>query len=275
MKLLVLGGNGMAGHVLVEYFRTTGKHHVFYTTRDMHDPEGLVLDVLDMNAVEHVVRMVRPDIIINAVGILNKAAEENKINAYHVNGFLPHRLRYLADKISARLIHISTDCVFLGTKGGYREDDLPDGVSAYAVTKALGEIDDPNHLTIRTSIIGPEIRQSGIGLFQWFMKQRGEVSGYRAVKWNGVTTLELAKAIDFFMTKDVGGLIHLASPNPLSKYELLRLFQDIWSKDDVIIVPTDDVVQDRTLRSTRLDAAYPVPDYPAMLKEMYEWQQTN
>ncbi|CAM3295363.1 MULTISPECIES: dTDP-4-dehydrorhamnose reductase family protein [Paenibacillus] len=275
MKMLILGGNGMAGHILVQYFQQSGKHHVFYTTRDSCDSKSLVLDVTDMSAVEHVVRAVRPDIIINAVGVLNQRAEDDKINAYHINGFLPHRLRYLADAISARLIHISTDCVFLGNKGGYREDDLPDGISAYALTKALGEVREPDHLTIRTSIIGPEIRPSGIGLFNWFMKQRGEVTGYRAVKWNGVTTLELAKAIDFFMNKDVGGLIHLGHPNPVSKYDLLLLFKDIWGKQDVDVVPSDEFVQDRTLRNTRLDAVYPFPDYVRMLKEMYEWQQAH
>lgn len=275
MKMLILGGNGMAGHILVQYFQQSGKHHVFYTTRDSCDSKSLVLDVTDMSAVEHVVRAVRPDIIINAVGVLNQRAEDDKINAYHINGFLPHRLRYLADAISARLIHISTDCVFLGNKGGYLEDDLPDGISAYALTKALGEVREPDHLTIRTSIIGPEIRPSGIGLFNWFMKQRGEVTGYRAVKWNGVTTLELAKAIDFFMNKDVGGLIHLGHPNPVSKYDLLLLFKDIWGKQDVDVVPSDEFVQDRTLRNTRLDAVYPFPDYVRMLKEMYEWQQAH
>ncbi|GAA0851688.1 SDR family oxidoreductase [Bifidobacterium pullorum subsp. gallinarum] len=275
MKMLILGGNGMAGHMLVQYFQSFGKHHVFYTTRDRHDSQGLVLDVTDMSAVEHIIKAVRPHMIINAVGVLNQRADDDKINAYHINGFLPHRLRYLADAISARLIHISTDCVFLGDKGGYREDDLPDGVTSYALTKALGEVQDPDHLTIRTSIIGPEIRQSGIGLFNWFMKQRGQVSGYRAVQWNGVTTLELAKAIEFFMNKDVGGLIHLGHPNPVSKYDLLLLFKDIWGKHDVVVVPTDDMVQDRTLRSTRLDALYRFPDYVQMLKEMYAWQQDH
>lgn len=275
MKMLILGGNGMAGHMLVQYFQSFGKHHVFYTTRDRHDSQGLVLDVTDMSAVEHIIKAVRPHMIINAVGVLNQRADDDKINAYHINGFLPHRLRYLADAISARLIHISTDCVFLGDKGGYREDDLPDGVTSYALTKALGEVQDPDHLTIRTSIIGPEIRQSGIGLFNWFMKQRGQVSGYRAVQWNGVTTLELAKAIEFFMNKDVGGLIHLGHPNPVSKYDLLLLFKDIWGKHDVVVVPTNDMVQDRTLRSTRLDALYRFPDYVQMLKEMYAWQQDH
>ncbi|GAB6929286.1 SDR family oxidoreductase [Paenibacillus sp. JCM 10914] len=275
MKMLILGGNGMAGHLLVKYFQSSGKHAVFYTTRDRCDSQGLVLDVTDMSAVEQVVKAVRPDMIINAVGVLNQFAETDKINAYHINGFLPHRLRHLADMISARLIHISTDCVFLGTKGGYVESDTPDGVSSYALTKALGEVNEPDHLTIRTSIIGPEVRKSGIGLLNWFMKQRGEVSGYRRVMWNGVTTLELAKAIEFFMNRDVGGLIHLAHPKPLNKYELLLLFKDIWGKEDVTIRPSDHMVQDRTLQSTRLDAAYLFPDYAQMLREMHVWQQNH
>ena len=145
-----------------------------------------------------------------------------------------------------------------GDQGGYREDDLPDGVTSYALTKALGEVQDPDHLTIRTSIIGPEIRQSGIGLFNWFMKRRGEVSGYRAVLWNGVTTLELAKAIEFFMNKDVGGLIHLGHPNPVSKYEFFAVVQGHMGKHDVVVVPTDEFVQDRTPRdATRCNLSIP------------------
>ncbi|NMO95242.1 SDR family oxidoreductase [Paenibacillus lemnae] len=271
MKLLILGGNGMAGHVLVDYFRKHG-HQVFYTSRDMTDPAGLVLDVSDISAVEHTVRSVRPDIIINAVGVLNQFAEEDKINAYNINGFLPHRLRHMAEQISARLIHISTDCVFLGSRGSYREDDAPDGTSVYAITKALGEIHDPNHMTIRTSIIGPEIRKDGIGLFGWFMRQQGLVRGYRNVWWNGVTTLELAKAMDYFMKQSFGGLIHLAHPEPVSKHELLLLFQEIWGKTDVSIEPDDNMVQDRTLVSTREDIAYTLPAYRQMLQEMREWQ---
>lgn len=274
MKMLILGGNGMAGHMLVDYFRHRG-HHVFYTTRDVRDPKGLFMDAGHVCAVEYLLKSVMPDIIINAVGILNQHAEEDKINAYHINGFLPHRLRQIADQISARLIHISTDCVFSGDRGGYREDDRPDGTSAYALTKALGEVRDPNHLTIRTSIIGPEIRDEGIGLFGWFMRLSGVVKGYRKALWNGVTTLELAKAIEHFTVQKTGGLIHLAHPQPLSKYELLLLLKEIWEKEDTEVVSYDDFVQDRTLVSTRPDVNHSFPSYRQMLMEMRKWHTTE
>ncbi|MGN7360059.1 SDR family oxidoreductase [Paenibacillus sp. SAF-054] len=271
MKLLILGGNGMAGHMLVEYFQRQGKHQVFYTTRDQRSPGGLFLDVSESCMVEKVMEIVRPDIVINAIGVLNQFAEEDRINAYHVNGFLPHRLRRSADMLGTRLIHISTDCVFEGTKGRYEEDDEPDGTSAYALTKALGEVRAPGHLTIRTSIIGPETRRHGIGLMHWFMTQKGTVSGYRNVLWNGVTTLELAKAIDKLMDAPISGLMHLAHPVPISKHDLLLLFQEIWKIHDVTIVPTDLPIQDRTLASSRTDAQYAVPHYRDMLKELERW----
>ncbi|WP_338540521.1 dTDP-4-dehydrorhamnose reductase family protein [Paenibacillus tundrae] len=275
MKLLILGGNGMAGHVMVDYFRRQGVHSVFYTTRDASDPNGLLLDVNDSFMVDRLVEAVHPDVIVNAVGVLNSFADVDKINAYHINGFLPHRLRRVADTIGARLIHISTDCVFSGDRGGYTESDVTDGTSAYAVTKALGEIQDPGHLTIRTSIIGPEIRKGGIGLMNWFMSSTGEVGGYTRVLWNGVTTLELAKWVDHYLASPVSGLIHLAHPHPLSKHDLLVLFQQIWNKQDVVIVPDDRMVQDRTLVSTRVDVKTDLPDYSTMLKELALWMEQS
>ncbi|MBP2002139.1 dTDP-4-dehydrorhamnose reductase [Paenibacillus shirakamiensis] len=271
MKLLIFGGSGMAGHLLVRYFQEKGTHHVFYTTRNTEDPEGLIVDVNDPALVERTVEIVRPDVIINAVGVLNQFAEADKIGAFHVNGFLPHRLRRAADAIGARLIHISTDCVFLGLKGHYSEEEEPDGTSSYAVSKALGEIRDPGHLTIRTSIIGPEVRTSGIGLLQWFLNQEGIVHGYTHVLWNGVTTLELAKVIEASLDSNLSGLIHLAHPDMVSKYELLELFQKTWHKSDVTIVKEDGPVLDRTLRSTRSDVQFSLPPYSIMLEELAEW----
>ncbi|ETT31905.1 nad dependent epimerase/dehydratase [Paenibacillus sp. FSL R5-192] len=275
MKLLILGGNGMAGHILVDYFRRQGVHSVFYTSRDVTDPNGLLLDVNDSFMVDRLVEAVHPDVIINAVGVLNNFADEDKITAYHINGFLPHRLRRVADTIGARLIHISTDCVFSGERGAYREDDVTDGTSAYAITKALGEVQDEGHLTIRTSIIGPEIRQGGIGLMQWFMSSTGEVGGYTRVFWNGVTTLELAKWVDHYLSSSVSGLIHLAHPAPVSKHDLLVLFKQTWDKQDVTIVRDDSVVQDRTLVSTREDVKTDLPDYSTMLKELALWMEQS
>ncbi|QWU15200.1 dTDP-4-dehydrorhamnose reductase [Paenibacillus sophorae] len=275
MKLLILGGNGMAGHMLADYFRLQGKHQVFHTTRDKSDQQGLILDADDIAAVERTVSIVSPHCIINALGVLNQSAEDHKIAAYHINGFLPHRLRRAADTVSARLIHISTDCVFEGTRGGYTEEEVPDGTSVYAITKALGEVRDFGHLTIRTSIIGPEIRKAGIGLMEWFLAQSGKVPGYRRVMWNGVTTLELAKAIDCLLKSQVSGLIHLAHPQPVSKYELLVMIQEAFHKTNTEIVPEDVHVQDRTLVSTRPDAVFRLPSYPDMLAELAEWMQQS
>ncbi|MFP4978947.1 SDR family oxidoreductase [Paenibacillus sp. CN-4] len=271
MKLLILGGNGMAGHMLADYFRRQGKHNVFHTTRDRNDPLGLYVDANDIAGMDKLVEIVAPQVIVNGMGVLNQFAAQDKITAYHVNGFLPHRLRRAADAIGAYLIHISTDCVFEGTRGSYTEDDPPDGTSVYAVTKALGELREPNHLTIRTSIIGPEIREGGIGLMKWFMSQTGRVPGYTRVMWNGVTTLELAKTIDSLMDQPLYGLMHLAHPQPLSKYELLREIQTAFAKTDAEVVPDDGPVQDRTLINTRADVRFALPSYAGMLAELAAW----
>lgn len=276
MKLLIIGGHGMAGHMMVQYFKKQGHHTVFYTSRNKKDPNGLILDVNDIHSVDLLVKAVHPDVIINAVGILNQYAEKNVIQAYHVNGFLPHRLANLADQIGAKLIHISTDCVFKGDlSGGYKEEDLPDGETIYAITKSLGEVCSPGHLTIRTSIIGPEMRKNGIGLMHWFFAQKGVVQGYTKARWNGVTTLMLAKVVDEYMTSKVSGLIHLAHPDPVSKYELLLLFKEIWDLKETVIVPNSTFVQDRTLAVTREDVSPLLPSYRDMLKELKEWIQRD
>ncbi|MDO7906985.1 SDR family oxidoreductase [Paenibacillus sp. JX-17] len=275
MKVLILGGTGMLGHVLVQYFTALEEYTVTYTTRNPEDRSSLQLDVTDSQAVDCLIDVIRPHLIINATGVLNGDAQKNSRTAYHVNGFLPHQLRHAADRVGAKLIHVSTDCVFLGDKGGYTEQTLPDGKSVYARTKAIGEVRGERHLTIRTSIIGPEIRQDGIGLLNWFLQQEGEVSGYRHVYWNGITTLELAKAIHSLWKQPVSGLIHLVSPQIISKYELLLLFQEIWRIPGIRIVPSDLPVLDRTLVSTREDVNYSVPGYHEMLKELEEWTRST
>ncbi|MCY9516467.1 dTDP-4-dehydrorhamnose reductase family protein [Paenibacillus apiarius] len=271
MKILVIGGNGMAGHILVRYFREQKNVALFYTCRDITDEHALMLDVTDTEQVERIITAVRPHVIINAVGVLNEAAAQRPIEAYQVNGLLPHRLRQIADRLGARVVHISTDCVFSGHKGQYREDDKPDGTSIYAVTKKLGELtaEEP-HLTIRTSIIGPEIRPQGIGLLHWFLRQEGMIQGYRQVWWNGVTTWELARAIHHYLQRGISGLIHLGHPQPIHKHELLTLFKNVFSKVNVDIASTDEPVLNRTLANTRTDADYTLPSYPDMVAELAE-----
>lgn len=271
-KLLILGGQGMLGNMLVDYFHGCSNYHVYYTTRDKGNPEGLYMDAEDPVLLDKVIESVSPDYAINCMGILNQFAQANPHQAYWVNGLVPHRIRQVMDSTHGKLIHISTDCVFSGEKGGHTELDEPDGTSVYAKSKALGEVTEAPHLTIRTSIIGPEIRQHGIGLMHWFLQQKGEISGYSQAFWNGVTTLELAHCIHHVIEEEpVSGLLHITAPEPISKYELLKLFQLIFQKEDVTIFEDDTVKMNRTLKQSRTDFHYSVPVYTAMLHELKSW----
>ncbi|WP_308635544.1 dTDP-4-dehydrorhamnose reductase family protein [Paenibacillus silvisoli] len=276
MKLLIIGGNGMAGHVLIRYFkRQHPEMDVMYTTRTEEGNGVYRLDAADSEAVASLVSALQPDVIVNAAGILNQDAEQHPLAAYRVNGFLPHWLRHLADTTGGgtmRVIHISSDCVFSGARGSYTEQDAPEGTSVYAKSKALGEGPNSRHLTIRTSIIGPEIRQHGIGLLKWFMEQQGTVNGYSRVWWNGVTTLELAKAVDYAIAHpEIGGLVNLTAAETVSKLELLRLFQAAFNKQDVTIAADPKPFLDRTLVATRTDWGYQPPGYVPMLEELAQW----
>ncbi|MCZ8513600.1 SDR family oxidoreductase [Paenibacillus filicis] len=293
MRVLVIGGSGMAGHMLLKYLAACTSYDVYYTIRErdmrldpgMEEPgvrphrygAALRLDALDAVMVEELVVSIRPDVIVNCVGILNDYARQNEIMAYRINSILPHQLAGLAERTGGRLIHISTDCVFSGEKGRYEERHVPDGTSVYAKTKTLGEVVRAPHLTIRTSIVGPEIRPNGIGLLGWFLKQQGVIKGFVRVPWNGVTTLELAKFIHLAIERGpkLSGLVHLTAPRTVSKCELLQLFRQVFDKQDVIIQPDETIVLDRTLASTRTDLGYEVPDYLEMLTELRDWMRTE
>ncbi|MCK1982849.1 MULTISPECIES: dTDP-4-dehydrorhamnose reductase family protein [Peribacillus] len=273
MKVLVLGGQGMAGHVIKEYFTQDPKYQVTYTSRDPNDKKGLYLDVTDVTSLEEIMDKVKPDITINCIGILNEHASDNTKLAFQVNSVFPHQLVKLTERNNGKLIHISTDCVFSGLKGDYTEDDVPDSSTIYGQSKHLGEIISDKHLTIRTSIIGPELKENGIGLFLWFMKQKGEIKGYEKVLWNGVTTLELAKALDTMIQKNITGLYHLGSDEKISKAALLTLIQKIFKKTDVEIIPDSFINLDRTIKNTRNDFQYKMPTYEEMLVELRDWMK--
>lgn len=272
MKVLVLGGNGMAGHVLRMYFTEKGRYSVWFTLRaKTEDRQAIQLDVTDWPSVEKVARFIRPDVVINATGILNKRAEQNIREAIQVNSLFPHQMAQLGKQLGFRFIQISTDCVFSGRKGNYRESETPDGTTVYAKSKSLGEVVDGPHLTIRTSIIGPELRD-GIGLFHWFMQQKGSILGYRKVLWNGVTTLELAKALDWIMQKpELTGLVHLTGPEKISKYQLLLWLKETFKREEVSIQPYDGIAKDMSLVNTRPDFTYVALPYIQALEEMRDW----
>lgn len=275
MKVLILGGKGMAGHMLTAYFQQNPKYHVVFTSRDKNENAGVYIDVTNSTRLEEIIDTIKPDIIVNCVGILNEHASNDPKLAFQVNSLLPHQLVKLTERYGGKVLHISTDCVFSGAKGDYTEDDIPDGISIYAQSKQLGEIISDKHLTIRTSIIGPELKENGIGLFLWFMKQKGKIKGYENVLWNGVTTLELAKAVESMIQNNVTGLYHLGSEKKVSKFMLLKLIQKIFVKPDVEIIPDSKIVLDRTIKNTRSDFQYTIPTYEEMLVELRDWMRNN
>ncbi|MFN2744748.1 SDR family oxidoreductase [Bacillus sp. z60-18] len=271
MRLLILGGNGMAGHVLKEYFSAKEHYEVFWTQRQTlpNDLNCFFLDAANTDELKKLLQKVKPDAVINAVGILNDAARQRLVEAIHINSVLPHLLSEMSSIYDYRLIHISTDCVFSGAKGKYTETDAKDGSSIYAQTKSLGEVTDGQNLTVRTSIIGPELKD-GIGLFHWFMKQKNSVHGYKNVFWNGLTTLELAKAIEQLLTSNVNGLIHLTGNRFISKYELLVLINQTFSKG-ITVTPEYRTRSDKSLVMTREDVPYQPVGYEQMLAELKQW----
>ncbi|QYS91384.1 SDR family oxidoreductase [Flavobacterium covae] len=199
-RILLLGATGMAGHVVYTYLTETKKYEVFGTTNSNDFGENTFkLNIFDEKKVEEIVANVNPDIIINCVGMLIQSSKKNPDQTIFGNVYFPHLLKKIAENNKAKLIHISTDCVFSGKSGKYTENSFKDAIDIYGMSKSLGEIIDEQNLTIRTSIIGPEIKENGEGLFHWFMKQKVEVNGFRSNLWSGVTTLELAKFIDWII----------------------------------------------------------------------------
>ena len=272
-KVLLFGATGMAGHVTYYYLRSMGKYdisNVVYRTPLTED--SIVVDVTNRDAVADVVHRVHPEIIINCIGILIKGSKEHPDNAILINAYFPHLLKRLSDEVGAKLIHISTDCVFSGKKGNYTEDDFRDADDVYGRSKALGEIINDKDLTIRTSIIGPELKDNGEGLFHWFMHQSGKICGFRTAVWGGVTTLELAKAIDYALDSGTTGLVHLSNGIGISKYDLLCMFEEIWQKQNVEITSCDANGVDKSIKkSLRFD--YEVPSYHYMLEEQAIWMK--
>lgn len=271
-KIAIIGAGGMAGHIVSLYLSGTGKYSVLNLARNSKVPPGcLPVDVKDVEAVSKSLVDFSPEVVINCVGTLVKESADRPGDAAFVNGYFPHFLEELVKENGWRLIHLSTDCVFSGLKGGYSESDFRDGKDFYAQSKAMGEVINGRDLTIRTSIVGPELKAKATGLFHWLMTSRGTVKGYEKVFWNGVTTLELAKAIDAFISAGTTGLCHLPSPEKISKHGLITLMRDTWGRKEPQIVPEPGVVSDKTLVSTRSDLPYTPRDYKTQFAELKAW----
>lgn len=267
-RVLVIGGTGMLGHMVYYYLKETEKYDVLNTVyRTKLTADSIVCDVRDKDHLKSVLYELSPDIIVNCVGALIQESKTNPANAIYLNAMLPHILKELADEINAKLIHVSTDCVFSGKKGNYAEDDFRDADDIYGRSKALGEIFDAPHCTLRTSIIGPELKPDGKGLFNWFVKQKGEVKGYTKAIWSGVTTPELARCMDLAISNNLQGLHHVTNGNKISKYHLLKKIQIIFNLNAITLTNCDLYEYNKSLLPSK-EFNFKVKSYSGMLKEM-------
>lgn len=272
MKILVLGCNGMAGHLISLYFQEKGHVVVGFARQQsqlLH--QTIIGDASDMPLIKKVIEEGNYDAVINCIGLLNQFAENNKAMAVLLNGYLPHYLVELTKGTKTRIIHMSTDCVFAGNDGPYFEDTLPNGASFYDRSKAIGEFNNDKDLTFRNSIIGPDIKASGIGLFNWFMKQEGPIRGFTGAIWTGVTTYTLAKAMEAALNENLTGLYNLVNNESINKFDLCTLFNKYFRASEVEINPNDKLQLDKTLKCTRTDFSFHVPSYEQQIKEMREW----
>lgn len=273
-KIMILGASGMAGHVITLYLNELNKYDVYTVCRKIsftHD--CYIVDIFEISKLERIINEVRPDFVINCIGLLIKGSKASTANAVYINAYFPHLLSKLGLTYSFKTIHISTDCVFSGTRGGYKDCDIKDALDIYGMTKNLGELINDKDLTIRTSIIGPEQKADGEGLFHWLFlnKNTDSITGYTKSLWGGVTTLELAKFIDFSIEHNVKGLYQLSNSEKISKYDLLELLI-LQFKLKVRLIEVFGPVLDKSIISSFIDdIEYKVPSYKLMILELYNF----
>lgn len=275
MKFLVLGCNGMAGHVISLYLKEQG-HEVFGFDRTKSSLiDSVSGDARQADVLRELISEGKYDSVINCIGILNQFAEQNKALASYLNGYLPHLLAEITDGTDTQVIHMSTDCVFSGKRGQYTEDDFCDGETFYDRSKALGELDDQKNITLRNSIVGPDINQKGIGLLNWFMQQTGDVNGFTKAMWTGQTTLQLAKTMEVAAKEKAFGLYNTVPDTAISKYELLKLFNHYMRDDAITVHAVEGINADKSLKRTKFDFDYRIPDYEYMVRELAEWMKQH
>lgn len=271
MKILILGSTGMAGHTITLYFQEKGYEVASFSNAPFPYCKNIIGDAFDTETLKKLLLDEEYDVVINCIGILNEAAEEKQSDAVYLNSYLPHLIADTLKETKTKLIHMSTDCVFAGNGAPYYENSLRDGKTFYDRTKALGEVEDNKNLTFRNSIVGPDMNPNGIGLFNWFMKQKGTIQGFSGTIWTGVTTLTLAKAMEQAIKENLTGLYNLVNNTSISKYDLLNLFNKYFKNTSITIERNDNLKLDKSLRSTRNDFSFNVPDYEQMIFEMKEW----
>jgi dTDP-4-dehydrorhamnose reductase len=283
-KILIIGGSGMIGNTLLRFF---SKKKNFYVSTTIRSPKLLgisdkfcnyqLFTNINLENKEKIIKVfnkVRPDVVINCAGIIKHSNEAiDYLKVLLLNAYLPHYLAKLSENFNARLIHLSTDCVFSGAKGNYNESDFPDALDLYGRSKLLGEINYPNTITLRTALVGHELN-SAKNLIEWFLSQNNKIKGYDKVIFSGLSTYEVAKIIDKYIipNQKLEGLYHLSS-KPISKYELLSLVKNIYKKS-ISIIKDHSLKIDRSLDSSRFCKAtnYVLKSWDLMIEEMKEFK---
>ncbi len=284
MKVLVLGASGMLGNAVFRVMREDAELEVFGTVRSNNAPnlfsaelaKNIITncDVDDYDALVELFVKHKPELVVNCIGLIKQLADaDDPLITLPINSMLPHRLAHICKLIDARLIHMSTDCVFSGYKGNYKETDISDAIDLYGKSKYIGEVSYPNCTTIRTSIIGHELGTSN-GLIEWFLSQENSCSGFRRAIFSGLPTVVLAKVIRDFVVpkKDLIGVYHVAA-KPISKYDLLKLVAEVYGKK-IDIIPDDELEIDRSLNAERFNliTGYTPPDWPELIEIMHSYQ---
>ncbi len=283
MKILILGISGMLGSALFRELSNSGSLEVFGTCRnkshlDFFDKKLQAKILCNINAMDgdsliECFSYIKPDVVVNCIGLVKQLTQsEDPFIAIPINSLLPHRIARLCSLAGSRFIHISTDCVFLGSKGMYLEGDTPDANDLYGRTKLIGEVACTNAITLRTSIIGHEL-DGGRSLLNWFLCQSGVIKGYRKAIFSGLPTVELARVIRDFVipNPDLTGLYHV-SVDPIAKFDLLKIVANEYKKI-ITIIPDDSLVIDRSLDCTKFKVAtgFKAKPWPQLISEMHEF----
>lgn len=279
MRYLILGGDGMLGHQLLKAWQ--GRHEVVVTLRGQraaHAATGLFtpansiegLDVANLENLASLLADYRPDVVVNAVGVIKQRSEAKEfLPSLEINAVFPHRLRLLCAARGARMIHFSTDCVFNGRRGNYTLTDVPDAEDLYGRSKHLGEVGQAPAVTIRSSIIGCELKNR-LGLVEWYLGQRGPIKGFTEAWYSGLTTLEMARVVELVAQRpDLHGVWQVSAPR-INKYELLALLGARLGRRDVTLVPDSSLVCDRSLDGSAFArmTGYCAPGWDVMLAEL-------
>lgn len=284
MRVLVLGATGMLGNAMFRVFAQSKDHHVIGTARSHQagkyfaasEQSQLLMgvEVDNHDSLVAAFAQSRPDVVINCVGLVKQLAQAyDPLLTVPINTLLPHRLARLCQVQGARLVQISTDCVFSGKKGNYVEADFPDADDLYGRTKLLGEVDYPNAITLRTSIIGHEL-SGNRSLINWFLSQEGSVNGFTQAVFSGLPTVVLARLIKDYVLPNpaLHGLYHVAAA-PINKYDLLRLVADVYGKS-IEVQANDSLVIDRSLDADKFNTAfdYQPPAWPKLIHAMHQFK---